>query len=93
MLMETQSETFSWLSIRRPRCGLLEVGWHGETDTAAVTEDLGGETTVHNLGDLFRESFLAPGEVEESGPRCLDRPRSARPLRDASSKADDEESD
>ena len=58
---------------------------------AGVTEDLERETRVHSLGgDLFRESFLAPGEVEESGPRCLDRPRSARPLNDASSKADDE---
>jgi hypothetical protein len=49
---------------------------------------------VHSLGgDLFRESFLAPGEVEEPGPRCLDRPLSARPLSEASSKADGEESD
>ena len=58
----------------------------------AVAEDLEGEVTVGSLGgDLFRESFLAPGEVEESGPRCVDRPRSARPLNDALSKA--EESD
>jgi hypothetical protein len=57
-----------------------------------IAEVLGGEATVRSLGgDLFRESFLAPGEVEESGPRCLDRPRSARPLNDAS-KADEEES-
>lgn len=62
-------------------------------ETTAVAEDLEGETTLRSLGgDLFRESFLAPGEVEESGPRCLDRPRSARPLNDAS-KVDEEESD
>jgi len=79
--------------MRRPRCRLLEVGGHGETDTA-VAGDLEGETTVGSLGgDLFRESFLAPGEVEELGPWCLDRPRSPRPLSDASSNADDEESD
>lgn len=85
MLVETQSETPSRLSIRRLRCRLLEVGWRGEAG------DLERETTVESLGgDLFRESFLAPGEVEESGPRCLDRPRSARPLNDASSSADDE---
>jgi len=77
--------------MRRPRCRLLEVGGHGELRVAG---DLEGETTVGSLGgDLFRESFLAPGEVEESGPWCLDRPRSPRPLSDASSKADDEESD
>lgn len=94
MLVDTQSETFWWLSIRWPRCRLLEVGRRGETETAAVVEDLEGETTVHNLGgDLFRESFLAPGEVEEPGPRCLDRPRSARPLNASSSKADEEDSD
>jgi len=91
MLAETQSETFSWLSMR---CRLLEVCGHGETETTAVAEDLEGETTVRSLGgDLFRESFLAPGEVEESGPRCLDRPRSARPLNDSSSKGEEEESD
>ena len=92
MLVETQSETFSLLSTRRPRCRRFEVGWRGETDATAVAEDLEGETTVGSLGgDLFRESFLAPGEVEESGPRCLERPRSPRPLSDASSRADDEE--
>lgn len=69
------------------------MGEHGERDTTAVAEDLEGDSTVHGIGgDLFRESFLARGEVEESGPRCLDRPRSARPLREASSKADGEES-
>lgn len=88
MLVETQSETFSSLSTRRPRYRLLEVCWRGETGVAG---DLERETTVGSLGgDRFRESFLAPGEVEESGPRCLDRPRSARPLNDASSKADAE---
>jgi len=70
------------------------VGGHGEADTTAVTEDLEGETAICGIGgDLCRESFLARGEVEESGPRCLDRPRSARPLREASSKADEGESD
>ena len=94
MLADTQSETFSWLSMRWPRCRLLEVGSRGETEATAVAEDFEGETIVHNLGgDLFRESFLAPGEVEESGPRCLDRPRSARPLNDASSRAEEEEPD
>ena len=63
-------------------------------DATAVAEDLEGETTVDSLGDgLFRESFLALGEVEESGPRCLDRPRSARPLSESSSKGDEDESD
>lgn len=60
----------------------------------AVAGDLEDEFRVRSLGgDLFRESFRAPGEVEESGPRCLDRPRSGRPLSDASSKAEDEGSD
>lgn len=94
MLVETQSETFSWLSIRRLRCRLFEVCGHGEMDATAVAEDLEGEITVRSRGgDLFRESFLARGEVEESGPRRLDRPRSARPLSEASSKADEEDSD
>jgi len=79
--------------MRRPRCRLLEVGEHGEAETTAVAEDLEGESTVRSIrGDLFRESFLARGEVEESGPRCRDRPRSARLLREASSKADEEAS-
>lgn len=60
-------------------------------ETTAIAEDLEGETTVRSLGgDRFRESFLAPGEVEESGPRCLDRPRSARPLSDASNGVEEE---
>jgi len=60
----------------------------------AVVEDLEGDIMVGSLGgDLFRESFLALGEVEESGPRCLDLPRSARPLSEASSKGDEDESD
>ena len=66
----------------------------GDAGTAAVVGDLEDETTVRSLGgDLFLESFLTPGEVEEPGPRCLDRPRSARPLADASSKAEDGVSD
>lgn len=78
--------------MRWPRCRLLEVGRHGETETTAIAEDFEDETTVRSLrGDLFRESFLAPGEMEESGPRCLDRPRSARPLNELS-KANEEQS-